>query len=120
MPTPFDWRVGVLDGEPLYVCKYYMVDNHWQIDPRRGRTATGGPSPGRSRPPDVLRVAARGRPDRERLYGVDVKEVRGRALVVEVNDNPNIDAGIEDAVLQDELYLRIMRLFLKRLESRGR
>jgi hypothetical protein len=29
---------------------------------------------------------------------------------MEVNDNPNIDAGIEDAVLKEELYLRIMRV----------
>ena len=27
------------------------------------------------------------------LYGVDVKEVGGRFLVIEVNDNPTIDPG---------------------------
>ena len=30
------------------------------------------------------------------LYGVDLKEVGGRVFVIEVNDNPNIDAGVED------------------------
>ncbi len=31
LPTPFDWRVGVVNGKPLYVCKYYMASKHWQI-----------------------------------------------------------------------------------------
>ena len=38
--------------------------------------------------------------------------------VIEVNDNPNIDVGYEDEVLQDELYLRVMEVFLKRIERR--
>ena len=40
--------------------------------------------------------------------------------VIEVNDNPNIDAGIEDHVLGDELYERIMRVFVDRLDERTR
>lgn len=24
-PTEFDWRVGLLNGVPLYACKYYMA-----------------------------------------------------------------------------------------------
>jgi glutathione synthase/RimK-type ligase-like ATP-grasp enzyme len=36
--------------------------------------------------------------------------------VIEVNDNPNIDAGVEDKVLKDEIYLRIMRVMLARIE----
>lgn len=31
MPSDFDWRVGVLDGRPLYACKYFMARGHWQI-----------------------------------------------------------------------------------------
>src|SRR5438552_15873431 len=31
MPTPFDWRVGVLGGKPLFVCQYMMARRHWQI-----------------------------------------------------------------------------------------
>ena len=31
LPTDFDWRVGILDGRPLYVCKYFMARRHWQI-----------------------------------------------------------------------------------------
>ena len=31
LPTPFDWRVGVFDRQPLYACRYYMAKKHWQI-----------------------------------------------------------------------------------------
>jgi glutathione synthase/RimK-type ligase-like ATP-grasp enzyme len=42
------------------------------------------------------------------LYGVDVKEVDGEYLVVEVNDNPSIYAGYED--LRDkDIYARIIK-----------
>ena len=50
------------------------------------------------------------------LYGVDVKESNKKFYVIEVNDNPNIDVGVEDAVLRDEIYNRIMEVFLDRIE----
>ena len=31
LPTEFDWRVGILERRPLYVCKYYMAPGHWQV-----------------------------------------------------------------------------------------
>ncbi len=31
MFTEFDWRIGVLNREPLYACKYFMSRGHWQI-----------------------------------------------------------------------------------------
>ena len=52
------------------------------------------------------------------LYGVDIKEAAGKCYVMEVNDNPNIDAGIEDAVLKDALYREIVGVFLRRIRSR--
>jgi glutathione synthase/RimK-type ligase-like ATP-grasp enzyme len=42
------------------------------------------------------------------LYGVDVKELDGGFIVIEVNDNPNIDAGLEDAK-NPEVYRNIVR-----------
>ena len=27
----FDWRVGVYDGRPLFVAKYFMAPGHWKI-----------------------------------------------------------------------------------------
>jgi glutathione synthase/RimK-type ligase-like ATP-grasp enzyme len=31
VPTDFDWRIGVLGGEPLFACRYGMAPGHWQI-----------------------------------------------------------------------------------------
>src|SRR6478609_6548439 len=31
LPTTFDWRVGVIDNQVIYVCKYFMASKHWQI-----------------------------------------------------------------------------------------
>jgi glutathione synthase/RimK-type ligase-like ATP-grasp enzyme len=54
------------------------------------------------------------------LYGVDVKELAGKAYVIEVNDNPSIETKVEDAYLGDELYMQIMAEFQRRLELRGK
>ncbi|MDX3948570.1 RimK family alpha-L-glutamate ligase, partial [Pseudomonas aeruginosa] len=54
------------------------------------------------------------------LYGVDLKQAGDKVLVIEVNDNPNIDAGVEDGQLGDELYRRILQAFVQRLELKHR
>ncbi|HKI99239.1 MAG TPA: RimK family protein [bacterium] len=124
VPSEFDWRIGIIDGRVLYACKYYMADGHWQIQTTDAR---GRKRFGRVQtlslddvPPRVLRLALRctsciG----DGLYGVDIKERNGRVMVMEVNDNPSIESGVEDAVLKDELYLAIMRVFRERLDARG-
>ena len=56
-----------------------------------------------------------------RFYGTPAEEsVGGKVYMIEVNDNPNVDAGFEDAVLGEELYLRVMRVFLARVAARHR
>src|SRR5512132_4473761 len=52
------------------------------------------------------------------LYGVDLKETDRGVFVVEVNDNPNLDAGVEDAVLKDDLYRMVLAELVRRLEKR--
>ena len=119
MPTDFDWRVGVLDGEIIYVCKYFMARNHWQIVDwkksgytRMGKTETIKTEIMPKRLKTVARKAAALIGDG--LYGVDIKEVKGKFYVIEINDNPNIDAGIEDRENKD-LYDQIMKLLMKRV-----
>jgi glutathione synthase/RimK-type ligase-like ATP-grasp enzyme len=51
------------------------------------------------------------------LYGVDIKESGGKCYVMEVNDNPNIDAGNEDAVCKDVLYREILGVILRRIRE---
>jgi hypothetical protein len=41
-------------------------------------------------------------------------------VVIEVNDNPNLDIGVEDAVLKDELYKRLLSDLVRRIEARRR
>ena len=124
VPTEFDWRVGILDGVPLYACRYYMADGHWQIlkrDPKTkekdfGRAET---LPVEQAPTRVVKAALKSANTIGRgLYGVDLKEVGGKVYMIEVNDNPNIDAGFEDAILGEDLYLRIMRTLLARVVNR--
>lgn len=52
------------------------------------------------------------------FYGVDLKQTGRDVLVMEVNDNPNIDSGVEDHVLGDELYRRVMQIFFDRVEQK--
>jgi glutathione synthase/RimK-type ligase-like ATP-grasp enzyme len=124
MATSFDWRVGVLDRKPLFVCKYFMARDHWQIVKHGG--VGERPEEGGSRtlaleaaPPRVLEVATRAASlIGSGLYGVDLKETEGGVFVVEVNDNPNIDAGVEDAVLKDDVYRAVLGELVRRLEKR--
>lgn len=113
MPTEYDWRVGVFGDEPLYACRYHMVDKHWQIVRHHGQKAEYGkiePVPLDLVPPGVVQTALRAaRRVGDGLYGVDLKRIGRKTFVMEVNDNPNIDHGFEDSVLGDELYLRIMQ-----------
>ena len=124
LPTDYDWRVGVLDGKPLYVCRYFMAAGHWQIIQREGEgpAVEGGAEtlPVEGAPPAVIDIALRAaKAIGDGLYGVDIKQAGDKLYVIEINDNPNIDAGIEDAVLGDALYYRIMEHFLRRVEQRA-
>lgn len=122
MPTEFDWRVGVLEGRPLFVCKYYMAAKHWQIARNDGDDVDYGrvePVIVDAAPKKIVRTAVKAaRLIGDGLYGVDLKEVYGQPKVVEVNDNPNIDKGFEDAILGDVLYERILRWLMERVDRR--
>ena len=39
-------------------------------------------------------------------------------VIIEINDNPSIDSGVEDLLLGDELYHIIMRDFARRLDEK--
>ncbi len=69
-------------------------------------------------PPRVIEVALRAaRAIGNGLYGVDVKESADRLAVIEVNDNPNLDHGVEDQVGKDEVWSRILQWFIKRIDA---
>jgi glutathione synthase/RimK-type ligase-like ATP-grasp enzyme len=123
VPSTFDWRIGVLDRRALYACKYYMAPGDWRI---ATMSTAGEQSYGRSETIPIAHVPTKALKMAERaagligtgLYGVDLKEVDGRFMVIEVNDNPSIDSDVEDLVLKDDLYAAVMRCFLERLDAR--
>ncbi len=123
LPTPFDWRIGVLDKKPLFACKYFMANNHWQIIQRAsdGKKIEGNTETFRLEdvPEKVVSTAVKAANlIGDGLYGVDLKEIDSKVYLIEINDNPNLDAGNEDAQLKDELYMRVMASFLARIERR--
>ncbi|MGB0513474.1 MAG: RimK family protein, partial [Wenzhouxiangellaceae bacterium] len=125
LPTAFDWRVGVIDGRPLYVCRYHMARGHWQIikhDGDRGVDEGNADTLAVGEAPDiVVRTAVRAASlIGNGLYGVDLKESNGKVRVIEINDNPSIDAGVEDDVLKTALYREILGVILKRVEAAKR
>ncbi|HET8898583.1 MAG TPA: RimK family protein [Rhodanobacteraceae bacterium] len=121
--TEYDWRIGVLAGQPLYACKYFMSRGHWQIynHGAKGSDKTGGYQtlPLDEVPAQVLKLALKAtQPIGNSLYGVDIKQTPERTVVIEVNDNPSIDSDVEDGVLGEALYLTIMRELLRRMERK--
>ncbi|HJV53559.1 MAG TPA: RimK family protein [Noviherbaspirillum sp.] len=122
LPTEFDWRVAVLDQRPLFVCKYYMAPGHWQIIKHESQRSYEGRTEALSvgeAPDEVIKTAvAAANLIGDGLYGVDLKQVGNQVCVIEINDNPNVDAGNEDAVLGDALYREVMGVFRKRIEAR--
>ncbi len=113
IPSEFDWRVGVLAGEVLYVCQYTIPKRRWKIltYTESGRVIYG---PVRSMDmaaadPKLIETARRaGAAIGNGLYGVDLKQAGDDFTVIEVNDNPTIASGEEDKAA-GRLYERLIR-----------
>jgi hypothetical protein len=126
MYTEFDWRIGVLNGQALYACQYFMSRGHWQIynhgqgqSPGVAKSAASKPCPSARRP--AKWSSSRCAPPRRSATASTASTSSRRpprVAVIEVNDNPSIDAGVEDAYLGEDLYRRIMEEFLRRLERK--
>ncbi len=124
MYTDFDWRIGMVGGHPLFAAKYFMCDGHWQI---LQHGDNGQFTEGRTQavalldvPAQVLAAAtAAARLVGEGFYGVDLKCNAGGAHVIEINDNPNLDVGVEDAIGGDAVYRSLLGHLLGRMEQRS-
>lgn len=102
VPSTYDWRVGVLCGQPIYAARYHIPKGAWRIHDRpegeqRKQWAKIEAVPLGKVPANVLDMALRAtRVVGNSLYGVDLKQREdGTSVVIEVNDNPNIDWGSE-------------------------
>lgn len=121
-PSDYDWRIGILDLEPIFACRYYMAKGHWQIYnweamkkmDKDGLVKTFAIE---DVPQMVLKAALKAAKIMgEGLYGIDIKEINGKALVIEINDNPNVDEGVEDGYYGNRVYQKIIQAFKKRLD----
>ena len=123
-PSDYDWRIGILDGKPFYACRYYMAKGHWQIynwgaEKKDDRDGNADCLPIDKVPAKIIKNAVKAAKLMGKgLYGIDIKEVGGKALVIEINDNPNIDAGVEDLYYGDRVYSEILEALKNRLENK--
>lgn len=113
LPSSFDWRVTILDGKVLFVVKYVMGAGAWRIHDRdeagRENLCTVEGIDRSQVNPKLIEVAlAAGKAIGNSLYGIDIKEFDDGFMVIEVNDNPNIDAGLED-MNNPEVYRNVVR-----------
>lgn len=120
--SDFDWRIGVLNGEAIFACKYFMAKGHWQIyqhlDDHNFQDGDHITIPIEEAPKNVVKIATKAASlIGKGLYGVDLKETKDGVYVIEVNDNPSIDSGVEDGYLGDALYRKIMQHFITLIEA---
>lgn len=122
IPTEFDWRIGILNNKPLFACHYFMAPDHWQIYDWHSKEKQEGKTeaiPIEKVPESIIEMALKAtKLIGNGLYGVDIKSKDNINYIIEINDNPNIDYGIEDTILGDHLYQEIMTYFLQRIRRK--
>lgn len=110
----YDWRIGVLNGKLLYVCKYTIPSVSFKIQASvNGHIVYCGVEsvPESEVPEHVIRLGLdAGKAIGNGLYGVDIKDSHGEPCVIEVNDNPSLESG-EDNFYPD-VYPKIIRHLL--------
>ncbi|MCZ7393913.1 MAG: RimK family alpha-L-glutamate ligase [Candidatus Methanoperedens sp.] len=109
--SSFDWRVGILRNEVLYSCKYCIPKGGWKVKSKINGKNVWGDTIAISRDsisPELKEICIKlSKCVGDGLYGLDVKETEGGYKVIEINDNPSIYEGYEDAVDKD-IYEKII------------
>jgi glutathione synthase/RimK-type ligase-like ATP-grasp enzyme len=111
-----DWKVGVLDGELLYACRYVLPTESQKIlaiEEGEIPDYASESVPQNDVPNEVIQLAIKAaRSIGTGLYSVDIKQRGGRQFVIEVNDNPSLESG------EDEYYPRIYNQIISKLMER--
>ncbi|MCB0383743.1 MAG: RimK family protein [Psychroserpens sp.] len=121
-PSDFDWRIGIIDEEPFYACKYYMAKGHWQIYNWNAKKKNDQDGDAdclaiEQVPKEIISMAVKSaKLIGKGLYGIDIKVVNSKPMVIEINDNPNIDFGVEDRYYGDLVYTKILSALKNRLD----
>ena len=109
--SDFDWRVGVLRSEILYLCKYCIPEGGWKVRSKIDGKNVWGDTIAVSRdsiPPELKDICVGlSKCVGDGLYGLDVKETNDGYRVIEINDNPSIYDGYED-VIDGDIYEKII------------
>ena len=120
--TDFDWRIGIINNQPLYACRYYMAKNHWQIYNHTAKSTKSGGFDAMATfevPKPVLKAAVNATKHiGDGFYGVDLKQQGDNVYIIEVNDNPSVESAVEDGYLENELYDVVMGEFRRRLDKK--
>jgi glutathione synthase/RimK-type ligase-like ATP-grasp enzyme len=123
--TDYDWRVGILNNEVLFVCRYFMSKGHWQIynhdKKQKDKNFSGDAEtlPIDQAPKKVLESALKStKLIGNGLYGVDLKQAGEDVYIIEINDNPNIDHGVEDLVDNHKVYEKVIDFFIQQIEKK--
>jgi len=122
-PSDYDWRIGILDGEPFFACKYFMAKGHWQIynwkaKKKDDQDGNADCLPIEDVPKKVIKMAIKSaKIIGKGLFGIDIKVIDNIPMVIEINDNPNIDFGVEDVYYGDTIYSKILTALKNRLDS---
>ena len=111
--SEYDWRVGVLGGEPLYACQYLIPKKRWKITTytEGGREISGnvkGFELSKVNPKLIDTAIQAARAIGTGLYGIDLKQAGDGFVVIEVNDNPTIAEDEEDQKAP-HIYERLIR-----------
>ena len=109
--SDFDWRVGILRNEVLYLCKYCIPAGGWKVKSLiNGKNVWGDTIavPRDSISPELKEIClSLSKCVGDGLYGLDVKETSVGYKVIEINDNPSIYDGYED-VIDKDIYEKII------------
>lgn len=110
--SDFDWRVGILKNEILYLCKYCIPDGGWKVRSKINGKNVWGETIAVSREsisPELKDLCINlSKCVGDGLYGIDVKETNDGYKFIEINDNPSIYDGYENAV-DNDIYVKIIR-----------
>jgi len=114
--SSYDWRIGVLNGEFCYACKYIIPSETFKIQASiNGHIVYCAVEsiPKENVPKEIIDLAIKAANSIGKgLYGIDIKESNGTRYVIEVNDNPSLESGEDD--YYPDVYNRIITHLLER------
>jgi glutathione synthase/RimK-type ligase-like ATP-grasp enzyme len=99
-----------------------MAKGHWQIynwkaKKKDDQDGNADCLPMEEVPKKVLKMAIKSaKLIGEGLFGIDIKVIDNKPMVIEINDNPNIDFGVEDRFYGDLVYSKILTALKNRLD----